>query len=67
MYKRVKCAKKKTKNKKQKHYQVLEESTGEFIYNLEIEIAFLSAMAVKKRLKIPTITESKMSLQQKST
>ena len=65
----MKCAKKKKKKKtkKQKHYQVLEESTGEFIYNLEIEKAFLSAMAVKKRLKILTITESKMSLQQKST
>ena len=25
------------KNKKQIHYEVLEESTGEFIYNLEIE------------------------------
>lgn len=55
------------KNKKQIHYEVLEESTGEFIYNLEIEKTFLSAMAVKKRLKILTITESKMSLQQKST
>lgn len=59
--------KKKKKPKKQIHYEVLEESTGEFIYNLEIEITFLSAMAVKKRLKILTITESKISLQQKST
>ena len=58
---------KKKKPKKQIHYEVLEESTGEFIYNLEIEITFLSAMAVKKRLKILTITESKISLQQKST
>ena len=63
----VQKKKKKKKTKKQKNYQVLEESTGEFIYNLEIEKAFLSAMAVKKRLKILTITESRMSLQQKST
>ena len=55
------------KKKKKNNFEVLEESTGEFIYSLEIEKAFLSAMVVKKRLKILTITESKMSLQQKST
>lgn len=47
--------------------KVLEENTGEFIYNVEIEKAFLSIIPVKKKLKILSISKSKTSLQQKGT
>lgn len=47
--------------------KVLEENTGVFIYNVEIEKAFLSIIPVKKKLKILSISKSKTSLQQKGT
>lgn len=52
--------------KQTKPMKVLEENTGEFIYNLETGKAFLSVFTIKKRLKILTISKSKTSLQQKA-